>query len=229
MREKKDENPKEYPMFTPARAEKKNSSLKSNRFFFTFEGGEGVGKSSLIQAVVDRLGQEGISSIRTGEPGGTARGQELRRWLQASKWPSVAEFLLYSADRSLHVEEVIRPALAAGTWVLCDRFVDSSRVYQGQVGGIDQDFLERVSQACTGGLEPGKTFLLDCAVEVSMGRLQGREVLSHYDQAKREFHEQVRAGFLALAALNPDRIVVLDSTASVAELCARVWDEIKGC
>lgn len=216
-------------MFTPTRAEKKSSNLKSNGFFFTFEGGEGVGKSSLIQAVADRLGQEGISYIRTGEPGGTARGQELRRWLQASKWPSVAEFLLYSADRSLHVDEVIRPALAAGTWVLCDRFVDSSRVYQGQVGGIDQDFLERVSQACTGGLEPDKTFLLDCAVEVSMGRLQGREVLSHYDQAKREFHEQVRAGFLALAALNPDRIVVLDSTAPVAELCTHVWDAIKGC
>ncbi len=214
-------------MPTQTTASKRNKTPKSKGIFITFEGGEGVGKSSLIQEVAKRLTQEKIAHIATGEPGGTPRGQELRRWLQASKWPSVAEFLLYSADRSLHVEEVIRPALAQGKWVLCDRFVDSSRVYQGQAGGLNRLFIEIVSTQCTGGIEPDLTFLLDCDLDVSMGRLVGREVLSHYDQAKRAFHEKVRSGFLALAALNSDRIVVLDSTAPIAELVTQVWDTIK--
>jgi dTMP kinase len=215
-------------VFVPDATIKSATSLKSKGYFLTFEGGEGVGKSSLLQAVAQWLTQEGIAHVVTGEPGGTIRGQELRRWLQASKWPSVAEFLLYSADRSLHVEEVVRPALAKGMWVLCDRFVDSSRIYQGEVGGLDRAFIEVVSNQCTGGLTPDLTFLLDCEVDVSMGRLVGREHLSHYDQAKRGFHEKVRAGFLALAALNPDRIVVLDSTAPLAELVTHVKAASKG-
>ena len=214
-------------MNVPYAANKKATQRKQQGFFVTFEGGEGVGKSSLIQEVAQQLRQEGRVLITTGEPGGTPRGQELRRWLQASKWPSVAEFLLYSADRSLHVEEVIRPAMAQGAWVFCDRFVDSSRVYQGDVGGLDRDFIEIVSHQCTKGMKPNLTFLLDCAVEVSMGRLVGRAALSHYDQAKRDFHEKVRAGFLTLAALHPDRIVILDSTKSVAELLVSVRCIIK--
>jgi dTMP kinase len=213
----------------PARHGQKTPDIKG--IFLTLEGGEGVGKSSLLAALVPRLTQLGVPLCQTQEPGGTPRGQALRALLQASKWPANAEFLLFSADRNLHVTEVVQPTLQTGTWVLCDRFVDSSRVYQGIAGGIERTYLESVSQACTEGLEPDVTLLLDCPVEVSMARIAARrlegEAWLHYDQAKREFHEKVRAGFLALAAQYHRRIVVLDCTQPVEKLVTQVEHHLK--
>ena len=189
--------------------------------FVTFEGGDGTGKTTQIRALESYLSSRGRACLVTREPGGTELGAMLRRVLleagDALIVPS-SELFLYLADRAQHVSEVIRPALAAGKIVLCDRFTDSTLAYQGYGRGLDLALLRQFNSLADAGTRPDMTLLLDCPIAVGLGRTANRQAQSDSDAAKEdrfereqlEFHEKVRAGFLDLARQEPERFRVID-------------------
>jgi dTMP kinase len=179
--------------------------------FVVFEGGEGVGKSTQLARAAQWLRAGGREVVETREPGGTSLGQQLRHLLldpSASITPR-AEALLYAADRAQHVESVIRPALEAGRVVLSDRYVDSTLAYQGAGRGLDGT--QVVTEWATGGLLPDLTVLLDLDPATGLERAGARAAPDRLEAASKEFHEAVRAAFLALAAAAPERYAVLDA------------------
>jgi dTMP kinase len=197
-------------------------------FFLVFEGGEGAGKSTQVQAVAAWFAARGLEVVSTREPGATDLGRRLRALLLD---PDVTlsprgEALLYAADRAEHVATVVRPALDRGAAVLSDRYVDSSLAYQGAGRALDLDAVARLSEWATGDLVPDLTVLLDLPPEVGLARAQDR---SGHDRLEREqiaFHERVRAHFLWLADQEPSRYAVIDATAPVAEVTARVLQAV---
>jgi dTMP kinase len=197
--------------------------------FVTFEGIEGSGKSTHVRLLARALRDAGREVVETREPGGTALGQALRNLLLApSRTPlePMAELLLYCADRTQHVAEVIRPALAAGRIVLCDRFSDSTIAYQGYGRGLDLAAVRAFDARARGGLEPDLTFLLDCPPDVGLARVHKRSTADRFEQEALAFHEAVRGGFHALAAAAPVRYRVIDSTPPAAEVGERVRTEM---
>lgn len=192
----------------------------------TLEGGEGSGKSSHATALAAALRARGRHVIETREPGGTPAGAAIRALLlDAVPTPltALAELFLYCADRAQHVAEVIRPALAAGQVVVCDRFSDSTVAYQGYGRGLDLAVVRALDAQARAGLVPGLTFVLDCPVEVGLRRAGARTPAG--DRFEREtlaFHERVRAGFAALAREAPERMVVVDSTGDPAAVGERL-------
>ena len=203
--------------------------------FITFEGGEGCGKSTQIRLLADRLRAAGKEVLLTREPGGTALAERIRSLVrEESDDPpnSRAETLLFIASRAQVVENVIRPALASGTWVLCDRFADSTFAYQGYGRGLDLDELKRINSFATGGLEPDMTILLNVSPEVSAKRMRAREVATNTDADRMEkagdgFHARLRQGFLELAAAEPERFAVIQADGSVEEVEEAVWNSIQ--
>ena len=188
--------------------------------FITFEGPEGGGKSTQLKELAAFLGTRGVDVLTAREPGGTRLGERVRGILQddaAGEPPSpCAEVLLFLASRAQLVANVIVPALEKGTWVLCDRFDDSTFAYQGYGRGFDLDALRRLDAFATGGLKPDLTFLLDVPVETGFARIQTRQADActgpdRFEREERAFHERLRDGFLKLAALEPQRIVTLDA------------------
>ena len=191
--------------------------------FVTVEGVEGAGKSTLLHLLGRELENRGISFIRTREPGGCGLGANLRPLLLdvSSRLDSRAELFLFLADRAQHVAETIRPAMARGDWVLCDRYADSTIAYQGYGRGMDVERLQMLNDYATGGLWPNKTLLLDLPVETGLARAlarNGREGLSasegRFEAEERAFHQRIRDGFLERAARWPERFSVLDATAA---------------
>jgi dTMP kinase len=184
--------------------------------FVSFEGIEGSGKSSQLRHLVAHLRDSGRAVVETREPGGTAAGAAIRRLLlgpEALPLTPLAELLLYCADRAQHVAEVIRPALAAGKVVVTDRFSDSTIAYQGYARGLDLDVLRALDARARDGVAPGLTLLLDCPVDVGLARTRGRaDAPDRFERETVSFHERVRQGFLTLAAAEPGRFRVLDST-----------------
>ena len=203
--------------------------------FITFEGGEGCGKSTQIRLLADRLRAAGKEVLLTREPGGTALAERIRSLVrEESDDPpnSRAETLLFIASRAQVVENVIRPALASGTWVLCDRFADSTFAYQGYGRGLDLEELKRINSFATGGLEPDMTILLNVSPEVSAKRMRAREVATNTDADRMEkagdgFHTRLRQGFLELAAAEPERFAVIQADGSVEEVEEAVWNSIQ--
>jgi len=197
----------------------------------TFEGIEGSGKSTHLRRLGARLRAAGHDVVETREPGGTAAGAALRRLLLGSEalpLTPLAELFLYLADRTQHVAEVIRPALAAGRIVLCDRFSDSTVVYQGHARGLDVAAVQALDARARDGVAPALTFLLDCPVAEGLRR--ARERRAPGDRFEREpaaFHERVLAGFRALAAAEPARFCVLDATVSPDVVHARIVAEVE--
>ena len=190
--------------------------------FVSFEGPEGAGKTTHIRELEAFLNSHGIRTIRTREPGGTKMGEVVRNLLQndLAGEPPVdrAEVMLFSASRAQLVENVIRPALAYGVWVLADRFADSTYAYQGYGRGFDVEELRRITMFATGGLEPDITFLLDVPPEITKQRLLDRQAESatgpdRIERAGDAFHLRVREGFLKLAEDFPERMVKVDSQA----------------
>jgi dTMP kinase len=187
--------------------------------FITFEGPEGSGKSTHIKLLKAYLEARGIEVVLTREPGGTPLGEEIRKILQHDHTEAPvprAEVLLFLASRAQHVEGLIRPALAAGKWVLCDRFDDSTFAYQGYGRGFEMAGLKAVNAFSINGLRPDLTVLLDVTPLTSRERLAARQqqTATAPDRIEREaatFHEKVRNGFLALAAQEPERIAVICS------------------
>ena len=197
--------------------------------FVTFEGIEGSGKTSQLQFLAAHLRAAGHAVVETREPGGTAAGAAMRRLLLGAETvplTPLAELLLYCADRTQHVSEVVRPALAAGRVVLSDRFSDSTIAYQGYARGLDLEAVRALDARARDGLAPGLTFLLDCPVEVGLRRARGRAgVEDRFERESIAFHERVRQGFRALAAAEPGRCCILDAAAPLAEVRARMVAE----
>ena len=178
----------------------------------TFEGGDGAGKSTQIVRLADWLSGLGIAVVRTREPGGTAEAEAIRRLLVSGEpaWDALTEAMLHYAARREHVEKRIRPALEAGTWVLSDRFYDSTVAYQCCGQGValeDEAVLRRLA---IGGLEPDLTLLLDIPVNTGRERTRQRRT-SRYEEMNDELHVRVRAGFLEIARREPERVAVVDA------------------
>jgi dTMP kinase len=193
----------------------------------TLEGIEGCGKSTQAKRLGETLGHMGIPHVMTFEPGGTSIGKNIRRVLLDSKNKALtplSELMLYAADRAQHVEEIIRPALRSGKWVICDRFSDATVVYQGAARGQDEKLIRLLNSVVTQGIQPHLTFLLDCPVEVGLRRAWGRNMKGQ-DRFEREalsFHRKVRNGYLDLARKNKKRFVILDAEASRKEIEAEI-------
>jgi dTMP kinase len=193
--------------------------------FITIEGGDGVGKSTQISALRDLLVARGLEVVVTREPGGTPRAERLRDLLlerNDEPMPAECELLLMFAARSTHVENLVRPALARGAWVICDRFTDATYAYQGGGRGLDRDqiaFLERLVQR---ELKPDLTLLLDAPLEVGEARAAARNARSgsgdRFEQERREFFERVRSAYLELARNEPQRFVVVDAAGEQASV-----------
>ena len=192
----------------------------------TLEGIDGAGKSTQAKALATCLGERGFTVVTTFEPGATPLGAHLRRILLEGdvQLAADAELLLFCADRADHVQQVIEPALAAGKIVVCDRFADSTIAYQGYGREVDLDRIGRWNDDCSGGLKPDLTLLLDCPTDEGARRRQ--RATDRYQRRDVEYHERVRRGFLALAAAEPERITVIDSTVGLAELTHAVTSTV---
>lgn len=192
--------------------------------FITFEGGEGSGKSTQISALKKRLEATGREVIETREPGGTPLGESIRHLLQHDKagegMSAESELLLFSASRAQHVRELIAPALLAGKIVLCDRFLDSSAIYQGVARAIDLQQVKVINEFAVGQTKPDLTILIDLSPEVGLTRVRARNngKFDRMEQESLEFFQSVRDGYLDLAAAEPERFSVLDGSQSVEEL-----------
>ena len=199
--------------------------------FITFEGNEGSGKSTQIQLLAERLRKLGRAVRVLREPGGTPIGEEIRHLLKHSDanhaMTSEAELLLMNASRAQLVREVIRPALAAGEIVLCDRFYDSTTAYQGHGRQLDLEKVRAVIDFAVEQTRPDLTLLLEVPIEVSEARRQSREaVRDRIEEADRAFFERVHQGFRQIASAEPKRVRLIDATKSVEAVGAAVWDEV---
>ncbi len=210
---------------------------KPGGLFVTFEGGEGAGKSTQIRILADRLRATGREVVETVEPGGTAIGRQIRRvFLDArnGELTPEAELLLVFAARSQNLKQVIKPAIEAGRIVLCDRFTDSTRVYQGVARELGLEVVETVNRIACGAMAPDLTLLLDIPVEAGMARASARNARGEAAQETRldeeapEFHRMVREAYLDLARKEPRRIRVIAAQGSVDEVAARVWETVAG-
>ncbi len=196
--------------------------------FITIEGIEGVGKSTHMGRLVEHIEAHGHRVLKSREPGGTPTAELIREVVLGHTEeiiPDIAELLLMFAARSLLVENVIRPALSAGTWVVCDRFVDASRAYQGGGRGIPMQQINELADWVLGDLRPDLTILLDAPVEVGMSRADSRGSPDRLDVERAEFYTRVRASYLQLAAAEPERFVIIDAAGTLDEVGASI-DEL---
>lgn len=201
--------------------------------FVTFEGGEGSGKSTQIRTLAEHLNAERLRTLVTREPGGSP-GAEIIRHLVLSGMGKLlgadAETLLFAAARDDHVRSVILPALSQGTWVLCDRFSDSTRVYQGRVGNVAPEVLNAMERVTIGDLKPDLTIILDVPVEIGMQRAAARRGTGAPDRFEAEdieFHQQLREAYRQIAATEPERCVLIDATADAATVASNIWAAVR--
>ena len=201
--------------------------------FITFEGGEGVGKSTQAKRLAERFSALGREVVTTREPGGTPRAERVRAVLLsggAKRFGPFAETMLLASARADHVDAVIRPALERGADVLCDRFADSTRAYQGVVGGVDQASIRALERIAAPDAMPDLTLVFDAPANVGLERARSRaEEGAAPDRFEAEglvFHDRLRAAFLDIARIEPRRCVVIDATASPEVVAERVWEAV---
>ncbi len=210
----------------------------ANGLFVSFEGGEGAGKSTQIRRLAERLRELGHDVLITREPGGSPGAESVRHVLlsgAAEMFGTRMEAILFAAARNDHVEEVIRPALARGTIVLCDRFMDSSRVYQGVTGNLEADYIEALQRVAVNGVIPDCTLILDIPAEIGLERARKRASAvtapDRFEKEEMQTHEKRREAFLDIAAREPDRCHVVDALRSedeIAEDIAAIVDRRLG-
>lgn len=189
--------------------------------FVTFEGPEGGGKSTVLREISARLEQRGIEHVLTREPGSGTLGKEIRRLLLEEEHVEPrAELFLFLADRAQHVANLVRPTLTAGQWVLCDRYADSTVVYQGHARGFGLDHLRQLNNFATQGLQPDLTLLFDLDPAVGLSR---RGDLDRLDQEPLEFHQRVREGFLIEAKREPQRWAIIDAQSPLSDVIDACW------
>tara|TARA_Y100000588_G_scaffold373416_1_gene447229 strand:+ start:891 stop:1529 length:639 start_codon:yes stop_codon:yes gene_type:complete len=200
---------------------------RSEGLFVTLEGGEGAGKSTQLKALANRARVLGIETVTSREPGGTPLGESLRNILLNANDSEVdhrAELLVFAASRAQHLAELVRPALERGALVICDRFSDSTIAYQQYGRGLDPDIVATSIELATDGLKPDLTILLDVESHVSRERTTLSD--DYLERAGIEFHERVHAGFVSLAASDPDRWIVIDGAIAPDEITELAWNQI---
>ena len=196
--------------------------------FVTFEGGEGCGKSTQARALHKRVSESGIPVILSHEPGGTPLGKEARRYLKQtgkSEISPLAELFLFAASRAQLVAEVIRPSLARGVMVICDRYADSTVAYQGYGRGLDLDVIQAVNTTATQGLLPDLVILLDLPVEIGLARKRSARE-DRFEREEAAFHHRVRKGYLKMAAADRQRWLVVDATLPKKRVEQIIWERV---
>lgn len=199
--------------------------------FITLEGGEGVGKSTNLTFIRNSLSASGIELVETREPGGTRLGEALRGVLLGDEAEGIcpeAELLTLFAARAEHLEKVIKPALDAGKWVLCDRFTDASFAYQGGGRGLAFERIEQLESWVQGDLRPDLTILLDAPVEVGMARAAARGAADRFEREPQAFFEAVREAYKTRAAQNSERYAVVDASLELADVQGQIADVLVG-
>jgi dTMP kinase len=198
--------------------------------FVTFEGGEGCGKSTQARALHKRLSESGIPVILSHEPGGTPLGKEARRYLKQTikaEISPLAELFLFAASRAQLVADVIRPSLARGVMVICDRYADSTVAYQGYGRGLDLDVIQAVNTTATQGFLPDLVILLDLPVEIGLARKRSARE-DRFEREEMAFHHRVREGYLKMASADPQRWLVVDATLPKKRVEQIIWERVKG-
>jgi dTMP kinase len=201
--------------------------------FITFEGGEGTGKSTQAGLLANKLESLGLGVLLTREPGGSPGAEIIRHVLlsgAAKPLGADVEAMLFAAAREDHVRCTIEPALAAGKWVVCDRFADSTRVYQGALGQVDQRLIKGLERVSIGDLAPDLTLILDVPVDAALERLalrRGDAAPDRFEAENVEFHEKLREAFRALAAAEPERCVIIDASPPRVQVAKDIWDTVQ--
>ncbi len=203
--------------------------------FITLEGGEGAGKSTQVPRLAAHLEKAGHTVCMTREPGGSPGAEAIRELLvtgDPGRWDAAAETLLHYAARRSHLTETIRPALTRGEWVVCDRFADSTRAYQGYVGGVDKGFISDIHARIVGDLTPDLTLILDLPPEAGLARAQVRaqargEGEDRYERMGLDFHRRLRAAFLEIAANEPERCMVVDADGDMETVAERIKSAVE--
>lgn len=204
--------------------------------FITFEGGEGVGKSTQVKRLLGSLNRHDIAAVRTREPGGTPKAEAVRAFIlqgRSESWGPGAEAVLFAAARLDHVNQLIAPSLDAGKWVISDRFHDSTRAYQGLTGGVDDKLIRGLEALALNGRQPDLTIVLDMDPEVAFRRVNERELEGalqqtgdRFEKEDLDWHRRLREAFLAIAANNPERCVVIPASQSEDALEQEIWDTL---
>ncbi len=200
--------------------------------FITLEGGEGAGKSTQIGLLADWLAGRGCQVVQTREPGGSQGAEDVRRLLvegEPGRWLPWSETLLFFAARYDHAERLIKPALAAGSWVVSDRFADSTMAYQGAAGGVAAADIAQLYRLVLGDFAPDLTLILDVPVETGLARAGLRDGRNggRFERMDVAFHHRVRDGFRKIAAAEPDRCVIIDADADREAVAARIRDAVE--
>lgn len=201
--------------------------------FITFEGGEGVGKSTQVKRLLERLGDSGIGAVRTREPGGTARAEAIRSFILSGKpegWGTGAEAVLFASARLDHVNQLVAPNLDGGKWVISDRFHDSTRAYQGLTGGVPEKLIDALEILALDGNMPDLTIVLDMEPKDAFERVEARALedgipisSDRFEREALEWHEKLRNSFLKIVENNSDRCVLLSANQNEEELADQIW------
>jgi dTMP kinase len=200
--------------------------------FITFEGGEGSGKSTQAGILANRLSRAGRPVFATREPGGSPAAEEIREALlsgQVAQYGPLAEAVMFSVARADHVDHAIRDALQQGRWVVCDRFIDSTRAYQGTTAGVPRGVINALERLTVGALSPDITFILDIPAEEGLARAQARAEGAEPDRFEGQelvLHERVRRAFLDIAEEEPGRCIVVDASQPEAMVAEDVWEAV---
>lgn len=201
--------------------------------FITFEGGEGSGKTTQIQLLAQRLERRGLRTLVTREPGGSPGAEIIRHLLLSGIGKLLggaeAETLLFAAARDDHVHSRIEPALQQGVWVLCDRFADSTRAYQGKVGAVSEQLLNAIERVTIGDLAPDLTLILDLPAETGLGRAaarRGNGAADRFESETIDFHRRLRDAYRQIAAEHPERCRLIDADAPPEIVADRIWDAV---
>ncbi len=201
--------------------------------FITFEGGEGTGKSTQVKLLAERLRAEAVDVVLTREPGGTPAAESLRNLLvsgDVNRWTAEAEALLNYAARDSHLNEIIRPALVAGKTVICDRFMDSTRAYQGYAGGCSMALIDRLEEEIVGITRPDRTFVFDLDPNIGLARAKARGHANEdrYERKGLVFHQKLRTGFQVIVEAEPLRCMLIDASQSISDIDLKIWNHLRG-
>jgi dTMP kinase len=198
--------------------------------FVSFEGGEGAGKSTQAARLAEALGARGLAVVETREPGGSPKAEAIREVVlsgRAKPYGAFAEAVLFSAARADHLRTTIRPALARGAWVVCDRFADSTRAYQGALGNLDPPLVRALEEVVVEDTWPDLTLLLDLPAERGLARARRRSAEGdRFEDETLDYHRSLRRAFLDIAEAAPERIVVIDADRPADAVAASVWEAV---
>lgn len=213
----------------------RRKSKKTGRFL-TFEGGEGVGKSTQVKRLLANLNRVGITSVRTREPGGTPKAEAIRSFIlqgRSEAWGPGAEAILFAAARLDHVNELVATNLKSGRWVISDRFHDSTRAYQGLTGGVDDNLIAALEELALNGHQPEMTIILDMDPDKAFERVAQRAIddgipaaTDRFEKEDLDWHRNLRQGFLQIAEKNPKRCIVLSADQPETDLSQAIWEAV---